>query len=66
MLEVKPEFCSWPGCNKQLHPEVARYSWNAFGKPLCIAHQKLERLKRYPKKVARFINKEVGKKHERN
>lgn len=59
MLQPKPEFCEI--CNKQLHPEVARYSWNRFGKPLCITHQKMMRLRREPKNIAKFINKEVDK-----
>lgn len=63
-INPKPEQCEWDGyegfkrgCGEILHPKVARYSLNAFGKYLCIKHQKLEREKTQPKKMAEFLNK---------
>jgi len=46
-------------CGKELTPGISRYSWNAFGKPLCIECQKLERLEKYPKVMAEMINRSV-------
>ena len=56
--QPKPEQCE--ECGDWLHPKVAKYSWNAFGKPLCLECQKLERLKKYSKKMAEYFNKKVN------
>ncbi len=64
-LEPKPEQCEWEGCGKVLSRGVAKYSWDEFGKPLCIEHQKLERLNRYPEKMAKMVNKSVEKQFEK-
>jgi len=57
-ISPKPELCE--DCQIELHPKVAKYSWDAFGRPLCISCQKKERIKKYPKKMAEFINKKVN------
>ena len=49
-------------CGKEITKGIAKYSWNVFGKPLCVECQKKERLEKYPRKMAEFINQEVDKK----
>lgn len=43
-------------CNKQITEGIANYSWKVFGEELCLDCQKKEREKRYPEKLARFLN----------
>lgn len=54
MLE---EFCQ--NCKTKLHPRVASYSLAQFKKYLCILCQKEERLRKYPPKLAEFLNKQI-------
>lgn len=58
--EEQPKSEQCEECGDWLHPKVAKYSWNAFGRPLCIKCQKVERFKRYPKKMAELLNKETN------
>jgi len=46
-------------CQKEITKGTARYSLNAFGRELCFECQKKERLKRYPEKLAEFLNKKT-------
>jgi len=39
------------------------YSMNQFMRPLCQPCQVLERERKYPKKLASFLNTELGKRH---
>jgi len=51
---MKPDKCEV--CDKPIHWKVAKYSINSFGKYLCIKHQHEERNKKYPVKLAKYLN----------
>lgn len=61
MLQPKEDLCTI--CYKPLHPKVAKFSWERFGKPLCVDCQMKERIKENPK-LGKFINKQVKEKYE--
>ena len=46
-------------CDTEVSEGIARYSLNTFKKILCMKHQKEEREKTYPPRLAEFLNKNL-------
>ena len=57
---MKDEFCEQ--CQFLLSQGVAKYSWDRFGKPLCMKCQQDARIEENPK-LGSFINKQINKKY---
>lgn len=53
------EVCANEGRETHISEGIYRYSMNTFKKALCIHHQKEEREKTYPAKLAKFLNKNL-------
>lgn len=51
--------CEAEQCGKILSWGEYTFSMNKFRKKLCVRHQKEERVKTYPPKLAAFINKNI-------
>ena len=54
-------------CKSKISDKVSRYSWNAFGRPLCIDCQCEERSNnpKYPRKMSLYLNKEVRRNYKK-
>jgi len=46
-------------CEVEVSEGIARYSLNTFKKILCMKHQREEREKTYPPRLAKFLNKNL-------
>jgi hypothetical protein len=49
-------------CGSKITWGIYNYSMRAFGKPLCVACQKKERIQQNPK-LGKFINDQLDKKY---
>jgi len=54
---MKNEKCD--DCGITIKWSVASFSLKVFGRYLCIPCQKRERSRKYPKKMADFLNKQI-------
>ena len=66
MTKIITDICE--KCGEKITNGIAKYSWDEFGKPLCIKCQCEERLSssKYPKKLALFLNKQAREKYMNN